>query len=84
MLGDGAGVGKGRQIAASIVNLWVRGVRRHVWCSCSKDPHDARRDLAEIGAGHIPVRPLDGFEYGGSLAKLGKFKEGVLFARTRG
>jgi hypothetical protein len=30
-IGDGAGVGKGRQIAAIILDNVVRGRRKHVW-----------------------------------------------------
>lgn len=39
-LGDGAGVGKGRQIAASIKEYWLRrpmGKRRVLWISTSAD-----------------------------------------------
>jgi hypothetical protein len=30
-LGDGAGVGKGRQVAALILDSWLRGRKRSVW-----------------------------------------------------
>jgi hypothetical protein len=39
-LGDGAGVGKGRQIAALIKEYWLRrpvGTRRVLWISTSAD-----------------------------------------------
>jgi hypothetical protein len=39
-LGDGAGVGKGRQIAAAIKEYWLRrplGKRRVLWMSVSAD-----------------------------------------------
>lgn len=54
-LGDGAGVGKGRQISAIILDGYVRGRPKHVWVSSSTDLYqDAVRDLRDLGA-HIPV-----------------------------
>lgn len=49
-LGDGAGVGKGRVIAALVKELWSRaGVRRVLWVSVSGDlAHDAERDLKDM------------------------------------
>jgi hypothetical protein len=45
-LGDGAGVGKGRQLAAIIFENWIQGKRKHVWFSASSDLRlDAERDL---------------------------------------
>lgn len=53
-LGDGAGVGKGRQLAGIIYENWLQGRRRHLWFSASADLHlDARRDLDDIGAEEI-------------------------------
>ena len=55
-LGDGAGVGKGRQIAAVIKAMWEnRGhkTRRILWLSHNKDlREDARRDMMDL---HINV-----------------------------
>ncbi|GFR48197.1 hypothetical protein Agub_g10014, partial [Astrephomene gubernaculifera] len=57
-LGDGAGVGKGRQIAAVIKEFWATGGRRVLWVSTSTDLRfDARRDLADLGAADVPVLP---------------------------
>ena len=57
-LGDGAGVGKGRQIAAMIKEEHARGGTRTLWLSVSNDLRfDAERDLADVGASHIPVFP---------------------------
>ncbi|KXZ54936.1 hypothetical protein GPECTOR_3g106 [Gonium pectorale] len=57
-LGDGAGVGKGRQIAAVIKEFWATGGRRVLWVSTSTDLRfDARRDLSDLGADDIPVFP---------------------------
>ena len=53
-LGDGAGVGKGRQLAGIIYENWLKGRRKHLWFSASADLHlDARRDLSDIGADEI-------------------------------
>jgi hypothetical protein len=55
-LGDGAGVGKGRQIAALIKQHWLEGGRCVLWVSVSPDLKlDARRDLDDMGADHIPI-----------------------------
>ena len=57
-LGDGAGVGKGRQIAAMIKEDHARGGTRVLWLSVSNDLRfDAERDLADVGAKNIPVFP---------------------------
>lgn len=50
-LGDGAGVGKGRQIAALIRDFWSGGGRRILWISVSNDLRlDAQRDLNDVHA----------------------------------
>lgn len=55
-LGDGAGVGKGRQIAGLILDNWARNRRKHVWLSTSSDLRlDAERDLHDLGAVGILV-----------------------------
>lgn len=51
LIGDGAGVGKGRSIAGIIYENFLRGRKRAVWISCSSDlKYDAERDLKDIGA----------------------------------
>ena len=73
-LGDGAGVGKGRQLAGLFLENWMRGRKRGIWMSISKDlQHDARRDLDDVDAADIPSEALAG-DYG----KI-RLKEGVLF-----
>jgi len=55
-LGDGAGVGKGREIAALIKQCWDKGCRKILWVSVSQDlREDARRDLDDIGAQNISI-----------------------------
>ncbi len=54
-LGDGAGVGKGRQISAIILDNVGRGRGHHMWVSTSSDLRlDAERDLRDVGC-HVPV-----------------------------
>ncbi len=80
-IGDGAGVGKGRQIAGIMLDNYARGRRRHLWLSTSSDLHlDAQRDLRNIGC-HINVinncQTLDKEQKVVGLSK--DLKEGVLF-----
>jgi hypothetical protein len=50
-LGDGAGVGKGRQIAALIKQHFAEGGTRALWISVSQDLRlDAARDLKDLNA----------------------------------
>ena len=45
-LGDGAGVGKGRQLSAIILENFIQGRKKHIWLSALADlQFDARRDL---------------------------------------
>ncbi|KAI7844526.1 hypothetical protein COHA_001884 [Chlorella ohadii] len=54
-IGDGAGVGKGRQISGVILDNYARGRRKSVWVSTSTDLYaDALRDLRDLGS-HIEV-----------------------------
>ncbi|KAF4653247.1 hypothetical protein FOZ61_009123 [Perkinsus olseni] len=55
-LGDGTGCGKGRVVAALMLHLWNTGYRRLCWITATPDLlQDARRDLQDLGAGHIPL-----------------------------
>ncbi|KAL3940125.1 MAG: hypothetical protein SGBAC_005264 [Bacillariaceae sp.] len=78
-VGDGAGVGKGRQIAAILYDSFCRKghVRRHVWLSVSQELiQDARRDLTDIGC-HAPVH--DGTQFLNKKHGLGISDKGVFF-----
>ena len=80
-IGDGAGVGKGRQIAGIILDSYARGRKNHVWLSTSTDlHHDAVRDLRALGC-HLNVvnncQTLDKETRVMGLAK--DMQEGVLF-----
>lgn len=49
-IGDGAGTGKGRQIASVILDSYLRGRVKSVWISTSTDLYaDATRDLRDLG-----------------------------------
>ena len=50
MLGDSAGMGKGRTLAAFCYENIMRGRKKHIWISVSKDLYDdAKRDLRDLG-----------------------------------
>lgn len=60
LIGDGAGVGKGRTIAGIIYENYLKGRKKAIWISVSNDlKYDAERDLRDIGAGKIDVHPLN-------------------------
>ena len=60
LLGDGAGVGKGRTLAGIIQENYLLGRKRAIWLSVSNDlRYDAERDLRDIGAKKISVYPLN-------------------------
>ncbi|RZC32135.1 protein strawberry notch [Asbolus verrucosus] len=82
LIGDGAGVGKGRTIAGVIFENYLKGRKRAIWVSVSNDlKYDAERDLRDIGAGKIEVHPLNKFKYAKiSSAVNGNIKKGVIFS----
>jgi hypothetical protein len=75
-IGDGTGVGKGREVAACILDQWNRGRRKAVWISASAGlVEDARRDWAALGGLPIDIQPLDAFPFGTSIG----MPSGILF-----
>ena len=77
MLGDGTGCGKGRQVAAIILDHRLRGRRRALWLSASdKLLEDARRDWAAIGGNEADIIPLGKFRQGADIPQ----EAGILFA----
>ncbi|XP_074602022.1 protein strawberry notch isoform X2 [Brevipalpus obovatus] len=82
LIGDGAGVGKGRTVAGIIYENYLLGRKKALWLSVSNDlKYDAERDLRDIGAKKIQVYPLNKFKYGKISSKdNGGFKKGVIFA----
>ena len=77
MLGDGTGCGKGRQVAAVVLDQWLRGRKRALWLSQSdKLLEDARRDWCAIGGRADDVIPLGKVRQGGDIPHA----QGILFA----
>src|SRR5262249_9320761 len=75
-LGDGTGAGKGRQVAAIILDNWLKGRRRALWISKSdKLIEDAERDWTSIGGYRSDIVPLSRFRQGAPIA----LEEGILF-----
>uniref|UniRef100_A0A3Q1F2W9 Protein strawberry notch homolog 2 n=1 Tax=Acanthochromis polyacanthus TaxID=80966 RepID=A0A3Q1F2W9_9TELE len=76
LIGDGAGVGKGRTVAGIILENYLKGRKKALWFSISNDlKFDAERDLKDIEAPNIPVHALNKIKYGDTATS-----EGVLFA----
>ncbi|XP_024207632.2 protein strawberry notch homolog 2 isoform X1 [Pan troglodytes] len=76
LIGDGAGVGKGRTVAGVILENHLRGRKKALWFSVSNDlKYDAERDLRDIEATGIAVHALSKIKYGDTTTS-----EGVLFA----
>ena len=75
-LGDGTGAGKGRQVAAVILDNWLRGRRKHIWVSKNATLlEDARRDWTAIGGVGADIQPLSNWPLGRPI----DMPEGVLF-----
>ncbi|MEH3046677.1 strawberry notch family protein [Sphingomonas adhaesiva] len=76
MIGDGTGVGKGRESAAILLDNWLQGRCKAVWISKSdKLIEDAQRDWAALGMERLLVTPLSRFPQGKAIP----LSEGVLF-----
>lgn len=74
--GDGTGVGKGRQIAAIIMDNWRRGRKKAVWVSEKQDlVQDAIRDWTGIGGNEKDIQILNRW----ALTEKVEAKESVMF-----
>ncbi|KAK0409136.1 hypothetical protein QR680_004360 [Steinernema hermaphroditum] len=82
LIGDGAGVGKGRTIACIIYENFLLGRKRAIWLSVSSDlRYDSERDFRDIGATGINVYQLNKLKYAKISGKEnGEIKKGVMFA----
>ncbi|HEX6440964.1 MAG TPA: strawberry notch family protein, partial [Stellaceae bacterium] len=68
-LGDGTGAGKGRQVAAIILDNWLKGRKRALWISKSdKLIEDAERDWTAIGGCRSDIVSLSRFRQGAAIA----------------
>ncbi|WP_063612712.1 strawberry notch-like NTP hydrolase domain-containing protein [Aurantiacibacter atlanticus] len=75
-LGDGTGAGKGRQIAACILDNWLAGRRQAIWISKNESLlEDARRDWAAIGGLPADIQPLSSWKIDQELP----FRDGIVF-----
>ena len=75
-IGDGTGVGKGREGAAIIRDQWNCGNQRAMWISKGATLlEDARRDWSALGGLPIDVQPLDAFPLGQPIGMA----SGILF-----
>jgi len=75
-LSDGTGAGKGRQVAAIILDNWLKGRRRAVWISKSdKLIADAQRDWSALEQERLLITPLARFRQRTPI----RLAEGILF-----
>ena len=76
-LGDGTGVGKGRQISGIIMDNMRQGRKKAVWLSKKKElMADAQRDFADIGGDEKLIFSQANSKVGDKIMP----KEGILFA----
>lgn len=82
LIGDGAGVGKGRTIAGIIYENYLLGRKKALWLSVSNDlKYDAQRDFSDINASKIHVHALNKLKYSKISSKQNsKIKKGVIFS----
>lgn len=76
-IGDGTGVGKGRQIAGVIVDNYNQGRKKALWISGNQNLFpDAKRDLQDLGFDLKKVKLLNKFKSGSTI----DMDDGVIFA----
>lgn len=76
-IGDGTGVGKGRQIAGVIVDNYNQGRKKALWISGNQNLFpDAKRDLQDLGFDLKKVKLLNKFKAGTTI----DMDDGVIFA----
>jgi len=74
-LGDGTGAGKGRQIAACILDNWLQGRRRNIWVTKNAPLlEDARRDWIALGGLSGDIQPISNWKIDEPI----KLDQGVL------
>lgn len=75
-LGDGTGAGKGRQVAACILDNWLQGRRRAIWVT-KNEPllEDARRDWTALGGLPADIQPVSNWKIDQPIT----LPQGVLF-----
>jgi hypothetical protein len=57
ILGDGTGVGKGREIVGMIADNWYKGRQKSIWVSCNrKMVDDAKRDRDDVVQHDVSIK----------------------------
>ena len=75
-IGDGTGAGKGREVAAIIMDQWVRGSRKHIWISENNTLlEDAQRDWTALGGLTPDIQPLANWK----PHEVIQMRQGILF-----
>src|SRR3546814_8396078 len=75
-LGDGTGAGKGRQVAAIILDQWLRGRRKHIWISKTETLlEDARRDWTAVGGLALDIQHLNQWKLGSAVGAAERSEE---------
>src|SRR5260370_31526228 len=75
-VGDGTGVGKGRVLAAIIVDNWFQDRKRALWLSVNKDLIEStRRDLNDLGV-NVPLARINDYPASGEIT----LPRGVIFS----
>lgn len=75
-IGDGTGVGKGREVSSIILDNWIKGRRKAVWVSKSDTLlEDAQRDWSALNQEKLLIVPQSRFKQGTSIP----LSQGILF-----
>ena len=75
-IGDGTGVGKGREVSSIILDNWIKGRRKAVWVSKSDTLlEDAQRDWGALGQEKLLIVPQSRFGQGKPIP----LSQGILF-----
>lgn len=75
-IGDGTGVGKGREIAGIIIDNWHQGRQRAVWVSASADLKEAAKvDMDDLRAQEIPLQLINDYKQDADI----ELSKGVVF-----
>jgi len=76
-IGDGTGVGKGRQCCGILLDRWLRGQTKALWISkSSKLIEDARRDWCALGGSEYDIISLSKFGQGETI----DLPQGIIFS----
>lgn len=75
-IGDGTGVGKGRELSSILMDNWLKGRRKHIFLTISpKLLLDIRRDWSDIGGKPEQIKSLGDFKQGEEI----NLESGIIF-----